>query len=322
MAPGYCSSRAAPQAATNPVPGRSGPARVTPDPATWSFRAMSTDVEVVGAPQDPAPWFERLERLWSRFDAASALSQLNRWAGRWMAVPPLLHLAIRRALAAARLTGGAFDPTVLPALLAAGYGRSFELGPTEPGPAVPAGRWREVCLGPGAVFLPEGVALDLGGIGKGLAVDLVLRRLRRGRTAASLLVNAGGDLALWAREGDPPWLVEVADPFAPEQVLAAASLRRGAVATSSTLGRRWGADRHHIIDPATGRPVNSDLVAATVFAPTAARAEVLAKACLVLGAERALRLLATRGCRGLLVTAERGLILTPGLEEFLYVNAE
>jgi len=188
---------------------------------------MSTDVEVVGALQDPAPWFERLERVWSRFDAESALSQLNRWAGRWVAVPPLLHLAVRRALEAARVTGGAFDPTILPALIAAGYGRSFELGPTEPGPPVPAGRWREVRLGPGAVFLPRGVALDLGGIGKGLAVDLVLRRLRRRQPTSSLMVNAGGDLALWVRAGDPPWVVEVADPFAPDRVLATASLRRG-----------------------------------------------------------------------------------------------
>lgn len=283
---------------------------------------MGTHVEVAGAAQDPAPWFERLERLWSRFNPEGALSQLNRWAGRWVVVPPLLHLAVRRALAAARCTGGAFDPTILPALVAAGYGRPFELGPTDPGPPVPAGRWREVRLGPGAVFLPEGVALDLGGIGKGLAVDLVLRRLRRGRPASSLMVNAGGDLALWVREGDPPWVVEVADPFAPARVLATASLRRGAVATSSTLGRRWGPGRHHIIDPGTGRPANSGLAAATVFAPTAARADVLAKACLVLGAERGLQLLLSQGCYGLLVTADRDLILTPGLEEFIYVNAE
>jgi len=72
----------------------------------------------------------------------------------------------------------------------------------------------------------------------------------------------------------------------------------------------------------TGRPADSGLAAATVFAPTATRADVLAKACLVLGAERALQLLASRKCHGLLVTAGRSLILTPGLEEFIYVNAE
>jgi len=187
---------------------------------------------------------------------------------------------------------------------------------------VPAGRWREVRLGPGAVFLPPGVALDLGGIGKGLAVDLVLRRLRRRQPASSLMVNAGGDLALWVLSGDPPWVVEVADPFAPDRVLATASLCGGAAATSSTLGRRWGPGRHHIIDPVTGRPADSGLAAATVFAPTATRADVLAKACLVLGAERALQLLAAHGCHGLLVTAGCSLILTPGLEEFIYVNAE
>lgn len=323
MAPGFGSSPAkARPAASRPAGDRRAPGLGTHDPVTWSFRAMNTDVEVAGAAADPAAWFERLERLWSRFDPSSALSQLNRRAGRWVIVPPLLYLAVERALAGARLTGGAFDPTILPALIAAGYGRSFELGPTEPGPAVPAGRWRGVRLAAGAVFLPLGVALDLGGIGKGLAVDLVLRRLRRSQPNSSLMVNAGGDLSLWVREGDAPWVVEVADPFEPDRVLATVSLRRGAVATSSILGRRWGADRHHIIDPGTGMPANSGLVAATVFAPTAALADVLAKASVVLGAERALRLLTSRGCHGLLVTADRDVILTPGLEEFIHVHAE
>lgn len=283
---------------------------------------MNTEVQVEGAECDPSPWFRRLERLWSRFDPESSLSQLNRLSGRWVVVPPLLHLIIRRALDAARLTGGAFDPTILPALQSAGYGRSYELGPTEPGPPVPAGRWREVQVGPGAVFLPAGVQLDLGGIGKGLAVDLVLERLRRVGPERSLLVNAGGDLALWCPQGARPWLVEVADPHRPDRTLVAAALQRGAAATSSTLGRRWAAGLHHLIDPATGAPCRSGLAAATVFAPSAAQADVLAKAAIILGVERALSLLAAQGCSGLLVTTSGETIVTPGLEEHLCDSAD
>lgn len=300
---------------------------------------MNTEIQVEGALFDPVPWFERLESLWSRFDPESALSQLNRMAGRWVVVPPLLHLAVRRALAAAAMTCGAFDPTVLPALVSAGYGRSFEQGPTQPGRPVPAGRWRDVKLAPGAVYLPQGVQLDLGGIGKGLAADLLLRRMRRagaegerqmgqavhaGRSggSTSLLVNAGGDLALWTSPEAPPWLVDVEDPFQPDRTLATFALHQGAVATSSTLGRCWGEGLHHIIDPSTGRPSQSELVSATIFAGRAAQADVLAKACIILGVERGLALLANQGCHGLLVTAPGDLTFTPGLEEFLHASAE
>lgn len=283
---------------------------------------MNTDVEIIGASVDPQRWFQRLESLWSRFDPESSLSQLNRMAGRWVVVPPLLHLAIRRALAAAQTTGGAFDPTVLPALINAGYGRSFEQGPTAIGPAAPAGRWREVKLAPGVVYLPSDLQLDLGGIGKGLAVDHVIRRLHRRQPNDSILVNAGGDLAFWTAPGERPWQVEVADPFQPEQTRATFSLYQGAAATSSTLGRRWGEGLHHLIDPRTGRPTRSEVVSATVFASGAGRADVLAKVCIIVGAERALPLLARQKCQGLLVTRSGKTILTPGLEGFLHAGAE
>ncbi|MFZ5825887.1 MAG: FAD:protein FMN transferase [Bacillota bacterium] len=282
---------------------------------------MNTTVRVEGAGRDLEPFFRRVEATLTRFDPESPLSRLNRMDGRWVVVPPLLHLAIRRALRAARLTGGAFDPTILPALVAAGYGRSFEQGPTETGPAQPAGRWREVQVGPGAVWLPPGVQIDLGGIGKGLAADLALRRAWRDG-GPPLLVDVGGDIALWAPETMPPWLVEVEDPFDPARTLAVVALRSEAAATSSTLGRRWGEGLHHLIDPWTGRPSESSLVSATVFAPSAAMADVLAKACILLGPERALPLLSARRCHGLMVTRAGRVIQSPGLEEFLCASAE
>lgn len=282
---------------------------------------MNTTVRAEGAGQDLEPFFRRVESALTRFDPESPLSQLNQMDGRWVVVPPLLHLAIRRALRAANLTGGAFDPTILPALVAAGYGRSFEQGPTGTGPAQPAGRWREVKVGPGMVWLPPGVQIDLGGIGKGLAADLAMRRVWRAG-GPPLLIDAGGDIALWAPESAGPWLVEVEDPFSPDRTLAVTALRSGAVATSSTLGRRWGEGLHHLIDPWTGRPSQSPLVSATVFARTATLADVLAKACILLGPERTLPLLADRRCHGLMVTAAGEVIRTPGLEEFLYENAK
>jgi len=301
-----------------------GPVARSPQPQL--FQAMNTQIQVLGATRNWEPWFHRYEAMLTRFDPASPLSQLNRMSGRWVVVPPLLYRAIRKALWAADLTGGLFDPTILPALVAAGYGRSFEQGPTEARPTSPAGRWREVRLGPGAVWLPPGVALDLGGIGKGLAADLALRRLlreqrRRPGGPHSCLVNAGGDIALWSAPGEEPWTITVDDPFGSPSPVAAFSLYAGAVATSSRLGRRW-AGGHHLIDPRTGRPCESSLVSATVFAPSAALADVLAKVCILLGQGHAPALLASQGAHGLLITEAGEQILTPGLEGVRHVISE
>lgn len=281
-----------------------------------TFRAMNTTVTAEGISEDLAAWFAAVEQSLSRFDPESALSRLNRLSGRWVLVEPLLYRAIAAALQAARLTGGAFDPTVLSALEAAGYARSFELGPTPAASPAPAGRWREVKLEPtqNAVFLPNGVRLDLGGIGKGMAVDLAMARQPRPAPKTHQFIDAGGDIAIRTGPGAPPVLVDVEDPHRPDRTLCTFALRRGAVATSSALGRRWGAGLHHIINPATGRPADSDVVAATVIAPSAAKAEVLAKACIVLGTRKALDLLAANGSQGLLVTEAKETILTPGLK--------
>lgn len=281
---------------------------------------MNTTVVVEGTAESLQWWFWHVEDTLSRFDPASSLSQLNSLTGRWVLVPPLLYRAVKGALKAAEATGGAFDPTVLDALKAAGYSRSFDLGPTPPTAPVPAGRWAEVKLEPSlkAVWLPTGVRLDLGGIGKGLAVDGAIARMRRLPFA---LVNAGGDIACRTESGEGPVLVDVEDPFDSRRTLVSFALRNGAAATSSTLGRRWGPGLHHIIDPATGRPADSDVVSATVFAETAVQAEVLAKACIVLGRERGLKLIRERRCYGVLVTEQGCPILTPGIEEFVYAES-
>jgi FAD:protein FMN transferase len=280
---------------------------------------MNTDVAVEGTEADLRPWFAEVEQSLSRFQADSDLSRLNRLAGRWVLVSDMLFDAVARALAAAAMTGGAFDPTILPALEAAGYGQSFDLGPTPAGPAAPAGRWREVKIDHRlkAVRLPEGVRLDLGGIGKGLAVDGAMVRLAG---EPGLLVNAGGDLAVRTAPGDEPIIIDVEDPLHFSRTLASFALHSGAVATSSTMGRRWGDGQHHIIDPRTGRPSDSGIVAVTVVGTCAVRAEVLAKACIVLGRAGALQLLEREHCHGLLVDENGAATSTPGLEGVSYAG--
>ena len=136
-----------------------------------------------------------------------------------------------------------------------------------------AGRAGDVDLHGRRLRLPEGVALDLGGIAKGWAVD----RAALAATSAGLpwaLIDAGGDLRL-AGEAPPNGLeIEVEDPEAPDTDIGRIVLRDGALATSSVTRRSWGAGRHHLIDPATGVPSAGPVLQATVWSPTCTEAEI------------------------------------------------
>jgi thiamine biosynthesis lipoprotein len=279
------------------------------------FRAMNTDVHVILV-CDGAGWksgaeaaFLEVERLFasveatlSRFRPESELSRLNRNSGAPFTASPLLFQVVAEALEAARATDGLFDPTVLRALEAAGYDRSFDdlrEGIVERGPVLPAtarGQWRKVTLDPErrTIMLPEQCGLDLGGIAKGWTVDQAVHLLA-GRGFRHFAVDAGGDLYAAGRQADgSPWHVGVEDPRAPERDLVLLQVEDCAVATSSICRRRWmrhGRAYHHLIDPRTGMPAQSGVLAATVLAPTVAWAEVLAKAVVFLGPHEGLRFL-------------------------------
>jgi thiamine biosynthesis lipoprotein len=265
----------------------------------FCFRSMGTDV-TVAAPSlrsrdrerlavDVADVFARNEWRYSRFLADSELSSLNRVVGPAVVSPEMFEV-LRSALRFHDLTGGIFDPTVGAALEALGYDRSFEPGlldRTNAPVSVPRRYCIEIRLdeATGTVAKPRDVKIDLGGIVKGRTVD----------DAATLLpangaIDAGGDVVL--RGGGPSgsgWRVDVEDPRDPRRVLLRLVLRDRAIATSGVNRRRWkvgGEVAHHLIDPRTGRSARTDLVQVTVVADRAERAEVLAKAALVLGAER------------------------------------
>lgn len=294
------------------------------------FRAMGSDVHVivVGGSRDTRAdaraRIDDLEARWSRFLPDSEVSRLNRAAGRPVMVSADTCTAVSAAVAAWRATEGRFDPTVLPALVAAGYDRDFAMlddassVPTsslpEPGPAPGCGGI-VIDLLVGAITLPPGVAIDLGGIGKGLTADIVVAELAyAGATGAC--VNAGGDLRGW---GEAPtergWVVDV--EHLPDVRLALAD---GAIATSSSSKHRWvrgGSTRHHLLDPRFGAPADAGLTAVTVIAGTAAAAEVLTKAAFVAGAERAPEIIESAGATGLLVTDTGRVIELARVEEFM-----
>ncbi len=261
-------------------------------------RVMGTDARVLvvgGRPGLAARAMTRLadlERRWSRFVPTSELSELNRCAGTPVHVSAETSALVARAVAAWRATGGAFDPTVVDAVVRLGYDTDLDEVQARPPatavarPPVPAPGCGGIELDPAGstVMLPSGVRLDPGGIGKGLAGDLVVGELLAAG-AAGAMVDVGGDVVV---AGDGPagagWTIGIDHPARPGVVAATVTLRAGAVATSTTARRTWLlGDRwvHHLVDPATG-----DLLppgAATVVAGAGWWAEVLTKAVLVHG---------------------------------------
>ena len=169
-------------------------------------------------------------------------------------------------------------------------------------------------LSSGTARLPAGLGIDLGGIAKGWAVDRATEMLAAWGAA---LVDAGGDLRATAAPDGEPWPIAVQDPFDEMNDLFVIGLTKGAMATSSIGKRRWerhGQAMHHLIDPRSGLPSQSDLHTVTVLAPTAAEAEVAAKVALILGQHAGLRYLNERGLAGVLIGVNRRLKLVGNLQ--------
>lgn len=274
------------------------------------FRAMgcqmmaALDCDAPGAADylDRVPlWFEEWEQCLSRFREDSELTRLNARPGEWVRVSETLWQVVRLAVGAAEQSSGLVTPTLLHALEAVGYDRTFEDRlanlergqPTQVGSAVscrdfnrPRPDWRAIRFDAKAraVFLPHGMRLDLGGVAKGWAADRVVERLSEYGPA---LMDAGGDLAAnGRRRNGQGWCVGVANPAAPAESLALVMLGKTGVATSGRDYRRWqvnGVWQHHILDPRTDLPAQSDVLAATIVAPNAAEAEIAAKVVLILG---------------------------------------
>ncbi len=295
-------------------------------PAMGTHAAVHLSGDDHGALVGARRLVEDLESRWSRFRPSSEVSRINARAGHAVPVSSETADLVGDAVAWWHATSGRFDPTVLAAVLDAGYVRSFAAGPGPIGDGAPVPGCADLAVDhdAGTVRLPAGVGLDLGGIGKGRAVDLVVASLTT--EAPGGLVDLGGDLRVW---GEPPagtsgWPIAVEDLRSGRQA-ALLFLAAGAVATSTTLRRHWqvGERRaHHLIDPATGRPCDGELVAVTVVGAEATGSEVLAKAALVAGTVRAAtELLERAGVAGLLVAPRGDPIAVGGFERLCWSGA-
>ena len=284
------------------------------------FFAMNTEIQILTLDwhrtellQGAEQVFHGIEQRFSRFRLSSELCRLNARAGEEVAVSPQMFRLLELSLEFHRRTGGAFDPAILPSLQAAGYDRSYELisrgleGPVAAPP--PAnGSIADVRLGQEqlTVKAPPGVLLDLGGIGKGFAVDEAANMLSPAR---DFLIDAGGDIyASGKGPGGTGWTVSVAHPLRGDD-LALVDIRDQALATSTTVRRSWRrGDRqlHHLIDPRTGEPAETDVVSVSVLAGSAVMADVFAKVALIQGFDAGREFIQNQGAAALFVFPDGG----------------
>ncbi len=272
------------------------------------FRAMNTEVLLAAKGEDEAAvglqvvqmFIEESERRFSRFVLDSELSRLNNRAGEWVQISDdLMHL-LRQSQTYYEETEGLFDPSVLPDLKRAGYDQSLDVvrAKGEP-PAMYAHRIArppfsnmELDVAQERVRLPVGMEIDLGGIAKGWIVQKAASLLSCYATACA--VSAGGDIFfVGLPEDGSKWRVEIEDPRDENQTVAVVHVEPGAVVTSSIRKRTWnqnGQARHHVIDPRTGEPAETDWLSVTVIAPRTDMAEAYAKALLIGGEREAIRL--------------------------------
>ncbi len=270
----------------------------------------------------------RLESLWSRFLDDSEISRLNACDGAPAFVSSETAQLIEAGQRAFSATRGYFDPLMLREITAAGYSTTFELVGAGAGVSHLSHQGIEVRpsiddaeVDPvlGLVQLPRGAAFDPGGIGKGLATDR-LAGMALGAGAQWVVVDLGGDIRVSGHELPfREFRVDIAHPDG--SPLGAVGFADGAAATSGTGKRRWlGADgrqRHHLLDPRTGKPAVSDLAAVTVLASEAWWAEAAATAAVVAGRDRGVALLHELGIPAIAVTTEGQAVRCGPIEEFL-----
>jgi thiamine biosynthesis lipoprotein len=245
-------------------------------------------------------FIEDSEKRFTRFSSQSELSQLNRSAGGWFEASKEMFEVVSLALQLYRRTGGLFDPSILEALEQAGYDRTMDeirlYGPTQVTVLArpKLHRFSEIRLDePGCrIALPAEMRIDLGGIAKSWIAEQAAGLLSNWTEACA--VDAGGDIFfIGLPPGEKAWKVTLEDPLDEGRGLAVIKAPAGAVATSTATKRRWkqaNKEQHHLIDPRTQQPAETEWLSVTVLARHAAPAEVYAKSLLIGGPQEVERI--------------------------------
>ena len=263
----------------------------------------------------------RYENLLSKTIEGSDVSRINAAGGQTVTVDPETWEILRRAKEISALTEGAFSITIAPVTALWTFtGMTTNTVPNDETrlAALPLVDDQKIELGDGyTVTLPAGMQIDLGGIAKGYIADKVSDIIREKATAG--ILSLGGNVYSVGQKPDgSKFSVGITDPADSGQYKAVIYTGDCTVVTSGTYERGFnfgGVRYHHILDPKTGWPAQSDLVSATFVMESSMTADALATACIVVGSEKALALAKEQGLDAMFIQADGTALFTDGFEE-------
>ncbi len=280
--------------------------------------------------------FARLRALEDTLSAnigTSEISRINDAAGQNpVQVSAETLFVLTEAEKYARLTGGAFDPTIGPLVKLWDIGGDHPHLPTqaEIDAVLPLINYEDMVIdsAAGTVFLKKaGMKLDVGGIAKGYAADEMVRIMREQNVPRALIDLGGNIYALGDKAKGTPWRIGIKDPFNP---LSGPAVRLDVtdktVVTSGVYERffdRGGVHYHHIFDPQTGYPVWNQLMSATVITPSSTAADALSTALFVMGHEKGIPFAETLpDIEAVFITEAHDIYATPGIRPDMTILAE
>ena len=263
-------------------------------------------------------WIERWEDKLSRFRDTSELSYVNDNPGKWITISPDFAQVLQLATEAFHLTGGIFHPAVGKIMEDLGYDKSFEQVTTVAHPPVvvlpnPNNLPFRLSFDLAQVYLSPGYRLDLGGIAKGWIVEQVAQKFWD-HGLIDFIVSAGGDMVCAGSNAGQPWAIGIENPHDSTSSLLTLDVQSSSVATSGTYRRKWQREDtqtplHHLIDPKTSLPSDTDIVSCTVVATHLFAAEVYAKTTLLLGSEKGIDWLTKQPQRGFIIVKDTGEVI-------------
>ncbi|MEH7304369.1 FAD:protein FMN transferase [Neobacillus drentensis] len=282
---------------------------------TYRFLSMSTAVQISLSHElfanDMMPiykLFELIENTCSRFRSDSELSQLNQQVEKEVMVTSEMFSILSDALRFYKETEGIFNPSILSTLENHGYEKSIELIKGKelelPAPSsVTAIHSQPFLLNESKRAVTLLAKIDLGGIAKGWVIDRASQLLER---LGYGYINVGGDIRILGTL-PRPLNIGIESPFAEKEMISSIQVENGALATSTSMKRKWlmnGELFHHLIDTRTGKPSKSTIVSATVTAPTALEADVWAKTALLLGEQDGQEWVTKRSVNAVFITKD------------------
>jgi len=262
----------------------------------------------------------RVDQDMSTYKPTSEVSKVNAEAAKGpVNISNELFDLLTQALEYSRLTEGAFDITYASVGYLYDFRKHVKPDDEAIAQALPGINYRHVILDAKARsvrFSRDGVRIDLGGIGKGHAVDRGIQILQQ-RGVSHALVTAGGDSRIIGDRFGQPWVVGIRHPDRKDEVIARIPLEDAAISTSGDYERYFdenGVRYHHIIDPHTGKSARK-VRSATIIGPTATRTDGLSKTAFVLGAEKAIEIYnRLDGIDAIVVKPDGQVLYTKGLE--------